>query len=79
MREHGAGTPPAGLRSTAGGAGPKLGRGVGYDNPHNERTHVNDQEHFPAGLETLRFYAPDDAEAEYRDRLARIRKARGRD
>ena len=42
------------------------------------RARVNDQEHLPEGLENLRFYAPDGAEADLRDRLARIRKARKR-
>jgi hypothetical protein len=32
----------------------------------------------PAGAEDLRFYEPDDAEAELRERLERIREARGR-
>ena len=39
---------------------------------------MNDQEHLPAGREDLRFYEPDDAEPEMRERLAAIRKARGR-
>ena len=55
------------------------GRGVGYENPHDEPGHVNDQEHLPAGLEGLRFYAPDDAEAALRERLAELRRARGRE
>ena len=40
---------------------------------------VNDQELLPEGLEGLRFYAPDEAEAEPRERLEEIREARGRD
>ena len=39
--------------------------------------HVNDQEHLPEGLGDLRFYHPDDAEADMRERLERIRRARG--
>ena len=78
VREHGAADPPSPMRTAAYPAAKKLGRGVGYDNPHRHPPHVNDQEHLPEGLESLRFYAPDAAEGELRDRLARIRKARGR-
>jgi putative ATPase len=79
VREHGAQDPPAPLRSAAYPAAKALGRGVGYDNPQNHPSHVNDQEHLPEGLENVRFYAPDAAEAELRERLERIRRARGRD
>ena len=78
VRDSGAASPPSPLQTTAGGANRRLGRGVGYDNPHGHRGHVNEQEHFPAGLEDLRFYAPDDAEADLRGRLEAIRRARGR-
>src|SRR5688572_16078047 len=76
--DHGAATPPAPLRTAAYPAARKLGRGVGYEYPHDAPGHVNDQEHLPAGREDLRFYVPDDAEPEMRERLAAIRKARGR-
>jgi putative ATPase len=76
--EHGAGRPPAALQSAAYPGAAKLGRGEGYDYPHSHPGHVNDQEHFPAGLGDLRFYHPDDAEADMRERLERIRRARGR-
>jgi putative ATPase len=79
VKEHGAAIPPAELRSTAGGAGAKLGRGVGYDNPHQRPGHVNAQEHLPEGLEGLRFYLPDEAEGASRERLEEIRRARGRE
>jgi putative ATPase len=79
IREAGAAAPPAALRSAAYPAARKLGRGIGYDYPHDHPGHVNDQEHLPAGAEHLRFYDPDDAEAELRERLARVRAARGRD
>jgi hypothetical protein len=39
---------------------------------------VNDQEHLPEGREDLRFYLPDETEGELRERLERIRAARGR-
>jgi putative ATPase len=78
IREHGADTPPAALRSAAYPGAASLGRGRGYRYPHDERGHVNDQEHFPEGLESLRFYEPDELEGDLRDRLQRIRRARGR-
>jgi putative ATPase len=78
IRDHGAQHPPAPLRSAAYPGAANLGRGVGYDYPHDHPGHVNDQEHLPEGLEELRLYLPDDAEAELRDRLERIRKARGK-
>jgi putative ATPase len=78
IRERGAGLPPAPLRSAAYPAAARLGRGVGYRYPHDEPGHVNDQEHLPEGLEGLRFYLPDEAEPELRERLAELRRARGR-
>jgi putative ATPase len=77
IREHGAGAPPAALRSAAYPGAAKLGRGEGYDYPHDHPDHVNAQRHLPHGLEDLRFYAPDDAEPELRERLERARRARG--
>jgi putative ATPase len=79
IAEHGAAAPPAPLRSAAYPAARKLGRGRGYDYPHDHPGHVNDQEHLPAGLEDLRLYAPDDADGGLRERLAAIRRARGRE
>jgi len=70
---------PNPLRSAAFPAARRTGRGVGYENPHDERGHVNDQEHMPRGREELRFYAPDDAEQTLRERLAELRRARGRE
>jgi len=74
----GAAIPPAPLRSAAYPAARKLGRGQGYDYPHEHPGHVNDQEHLPEGLEALRLYAPDDAEPGARERLRALRRARGR-
>jgi putative ATPase len=79
IAEHGAATPPGPLRTAAYPAARKLGRGQGYEYPHEAPGHVNDQEHLPEGLESLRFYAPDDAEAELAERLAALRMARGRE
>jgi putative ATPase len=79
VAEHGSEPAPNPLRSAAFPAARRTGRGVGYENPHDEPGHVNDQEHLPAGLEDLRFYAPDDGEGELRERLAALRRARGRE
>ena len=78
VREAGALDPPGPLRSAAYPAAKALGRGIGYDNPHLHPGHVNAQEHLPEGLEALRFYGPDAGEGELRERLARIRRERGR-
>jgi putative ATPase len=78
IREHGAARPPAALQSAAYPGAAVLGRGAGYDSPHGHRGHLNDQDHLPEELGDPRFYRPDDAEAELRDRLERIRRARGR-
>ena len=64
IREHGAKPPPPALQSAAYPAARKLGRGKGYDYPHEHPGHVNDQEHLPEGLEGLRFYFPDEGEPE---------------
>jgi putative ATPase len=79
IRERGAGQPPPALQSAAYPAARALGRGQGYDYPHDHPGHVNEQEHMPAGREHLRFYAPDEAEPAQRERLAQLRRARGRE
>jgi len=79
IRDAGAKPPPAPLRSAAYPAARALGRGRGYEYPHGRSGHVNEQEHLPEGLEDLRFYFPDEAEDDLRERLARIRRARGRE
>jgi putative ATPase len=79
IREAGAAAPPPALRSAAYPAARKLGRGIGYDYPHDRAGGVNDQEHLPAGREHLRFYDPGDMEPALRERLAEARAARGRD
>jgi putative ATPase len=78
IRDHGAAAPPAALRSAAYPGAAKLGRGIGYDYPHDHPGHVNAQRHLPEGLEDLRFYEPDDREAEFAERLERLRRARER-
>jgi putative ATPase len=76
IREHGAAAPPAALRSAAYPGAAKLGRGVGYDYPHDHPGHVNAQRHMPEGLEEERFYRPDDREADFAERLEAARRAR---
>jgi putative ATPase len=79
IAEAGSEAAPNPLRSAAFPAARRTGRGVGYENPHDEPGHVNDQEHLPPGREDLRFYAPDEAEQALRERLAELRRARGRE
>ncbi len=79
IAEEGSEPAPNPLRSAAFPAARRTGRGVGYENPHDAPGHVNDQEHLPAGREALRFYAPDEAEPALRERLAELRRARGRE
>jgi putative ATPase len=79
VREHGAAPPPPHLQSAAYPGARALGRGEGYDYPHDRPGHFSAQELMPDRLVDTRFYAPDDAEAALRERLAEIRRARGRD
>jgi putative ATPase len=79
VREHGARLPPDHLRSAAYPGAAALGRGEGYDYPHDRPGHVSDQEVMPEGLEDQRFYTPDESEATFAERLAEVRRARGRD
>jgi len=71
VRERGAEPPPVQLRSG--------GRGEGYDSPHRHPGHVNEQEVAPSGAIGERFYLPDEQEAALAQRLAEIRRARGRE
>jgi putative ATPase len=74
VREHGAAAVPGWLRS-----GPRPGQEVGgYDYPHDHPGHVSPQELLPEGVEGAHFYEPEEAEAQLAQRLAQIRKARGR-
>jgi putative ATPase len=78
VQEHGAKPPPPYLQSASYYGAQKLGRGQGYDYPHDRPGHVSDQELMPDGVVGQRFYSPDDAEAALRERLEEIRRARGR-
>src|SRR5215217_7629517 len=77
IRDHGAALPPAPLRSAAYPAATLLGRGIGYDYPHEHPGGINDQEHLPDALGDARFYDPGDMEPELRERLSAVRRARG--
>jgi putative ATPase len=70
VREYGAAPPPVQLRSG--------GRGQGYDNPHSHPGHLAEQELAPEDAVGVRFYRPDEAEAELAKRLREIHQARGR-
>ncbi|HEY3758180.1 MAG TPA: replication-associated recombination protein A [Solirubrobacteraceae bacterium] len=75
VRDHGAAPVPGWLRS-----GPRPGQDVGgYDYPHDRPGGVSPQELLPEAVAGARFYDPGAAEAELAQRLAWIRKARGRD
>ncbi len=71
VKSHGAQSPPGYLRSANRTEG-------NYDYPHERPGHVSPQELLPPAVAGASFYQPDDVEAVQRDRLAAIRKARGR-
>ena len=72
IRDHGTQTVPPYLRSTPP-------PGAEYDDPHRRPGHLSAQELLPDGVVGTRFYQPDDAEGQLRERLSEIRRARGRD
>jgi putative ATPase len=78
VREHGAQLPPDALRSGAYPGARELGRGVGYDYPHDRPEKVSPQELLPDAVAGERFVELDATEPELRDRLQRIREARHR-
>jgi putative ATPase len=80
VREHGTPEPPAALRSAAYPGAKKLGRGLDYDYPHARPEGVSDQELMPADAVGERFLELSEhgEEAQLRERLERIRRARGR-
>jgi putative ATPase len=79
VREHGTPEPPSYLRSAAYPGARKLGRGENYDYPHDHPERVSEQELMPAELAGERFLELTEhgEERELRERLERIRKARG--
>jgi putative ATPase len=72
VRDHGAQAPPGYLRSANR-------HEAGYDYPHDNPGHFTAQDLLPPSVEGTRFYEPDEAEGAMRERLAEIRRARGRD
>jgi putative ATPase len=78
VREHGAQLPPDALRSAAYPGARELGRGVGYDYPHDRAEKVSPQELLPDAVAGERFVELDDDEPELQERLRRIREARHR-
>ena len=80
VREHGAQPPPPYLRDAHYYGARKLGRGVGYVYPHDERGGVAGQQVIPEGMESERFYEPTDRgfESEISRRLEEIRRRLGR-
>ena len=80
VRAHGAPTPPGPLRSAAYPGAESLGRGQGYDYPHDHAEGVTDQELMPPEAEGERFLdlSEHGEEREMGERLQRIRRARGR-
>jgi putative ATPase len=81
VREHGTPEPPAALRSAAYPGAKKLGRGLDYDYPHDRAEGVSEQELMPEEAAGQRFLELSEhgEESDLRERLERIRKARGRD
>jgi putative ATPase len=80
VREHGPVNPPDPLRSAAYPGAKKLGRGKDYDYPHSRPEGVSPQELMPPEAEGESFLELSEhgAERDLRERLERIRKARGR-
>jgi putative ATPase len=81
VREHGPLDPPAALRSAAYPGARALGRGEGYEYPHDLPDRLSDQEHMPAGAEGVRFLelSEEGEERALAERLDGIRTRRGRD
>ena len=74
VREHGAAPVPGWLRP-----GARPGQEVGgYDYPHDHPGQVSPQELLPEGVVGARFYEPGEAETQLEQRLAEVRRLRGR-
>ena len=80
VRERGMPIPPAALQSAGYPGAKKLGRGKGYDSPHDHREGVSEQELMPDEAIGERFLELSEhgEERELRERFERIRKSRGR-
>jgi putative ATPase len=79
VREHGTPVPPPHLQDAHYPGAKKLGRGEGYEYPHNRPDGVSDQELMPPEAEGARFLELSEhgEERDMRERLERIRKQRG--
>jgi putative ATPase len=73
--------PPAALQSAAYPGSKALGRGRGYDYPHDRPEGVSPQELMPPEAEGIRFLELSEhgEEPALKERLEKVRKARGRD
>jgi putative ATPase len=80
VRENGPVNPPDALRSAAYPGAKKLGRGRDYDYPHSHPEGVSAQELMPPEADGVSFLELSEhgAERDLRERLERIRRARGR-
>jgi putative ATPase len=80
VREHGVPEPPAALRSAAYPGAKRLGRGKGYDNPHDRPDGVSEMELMPDEAIGERFLELSEhgEERVMRERFERIKRARGR-
>jgi putative ATPase len=80
VREHGTPVPPPHLQDAHYPGAKKLGRGEGYDYPHDRPGGVSEQELMPAEAEGESFLELSEhgEEQEMRERLERIRRNRGR-
>ena len=78
VREHGASAPPDYLRSAARPGTKAPGSGEDYDYPHNREEGVSPQELLPDEVAGTRFYEPGAGEEAFAERLAELRRLRGR-
>jgi len=78
VRDHGAALPPDALRSAAYPAAKKLGRGQGYEYPHDLPDGISGQELLPGKVQGERFYDPGEMEPDSARRLDELRTARKR-
>jgi len=81
VREHGAALPPDHLRDSHYAGAAKLGRGQGYEYPHDLPEGVSSQPLAPPSVEDERFYEPSEhgEEAAMRERLQELRRIRRQD
>ena len=81
MRQNGTPVPPDHLRDAHYPGAEKLGRGIGYDYPHDRPEGTSPQELMPDEAVGRRFLdlSGHGDEKELAERLERIRRSRGRD